>query len=102
MTPTLAINEQDSGGIPESHGGILKSIFDSTTRDNINTARAFGLDETTNSVGLPEPKYIASINAGVDMKCQTPNYERDTVDQDSLMNASKHYTDDSMSKIQRG
>ena len=80
VTPTLAINEQDSGGIPDSHGNALNSIFDSTTRDNITSARAYGLDETTNSVGLPEPKFIASIDGGVEMKCQTPNYERDTVD----------------------
>lgn len=51
---------------------------------------------------MPEPKYIASINAGVEIKCQTPNYEKETVDQDSFLNASKHYTDDSMSKIKRG
>jgi hypothetical protein len=73
VTPTLAINEQDSGGIPESHIGALNSLFQSTNRDNINTARVYGIDETINSVGLPEPnKYISSINTDVDISCKTP------------------------------
>lgn len=65
VTPTLAINEQDSGGIPESHQ-VVNSIFDSTTRDNFNTARAYGMDDTNS---LPDKRLLSSINTNVNATC---------------------------------
>jgi hypothetical protein len=94
VTPTLAINEQDSGGIPESFRNARDSMH-ITIRNNVTTARKHENGEDT-TYSYAEPKYVSSENTG--LSCRTP-YITNPIDADS---DSKNITDDSMSKIEKG
>lgn len=81
VTPTLAINEQDNGGIPESHQ-VSKSIFVNAVRgvttagQPTNQETSYIGETTLHSVGLPN--LVSSINTDVS-HMRTGRVENDSI-----------------------